>query len=148
MLFFTKGDTSILTKHKFTLSFVFKNRPPRPFKLLTCKFGAGCEETIGQGNTPGYKLTEIPYLEETESGFKKLRMPRNHPRINQCSEDMLQSWRANCDIQIFTHESNPDYPDMDEIARVTDYTVGYACKGTQKSKDEKDQIKAFVKRYM
>jgi hypothetical protein len=44
---------------------------------------------------------------------------------------MLQSWRANCDIQIFLYQSDPNNPNLDEIAAVTDYIVSYTCKGNE-----------------
>lgn len=53
---------------------------------------------------------------------------------------MLSSWRANCDVQVLVYESNPKRPRFDEIARVTDYVVGYACKGGERLKDEKKQL--------
>lgn len=71
-------------------------------------------------------------------------MHRNHPKVYQCSTDMLSSWRANCDIQLFIYESDPMSPDLEEIARVTDYTVGYACKGAKTVKEERDQIAGFI----
>ena len=77
-------------------------------------------------------------------GFKKLRLPRNHTRINQVSTDMLQSWRANCDVQILIYDSHPERPNIDEIARVTDYVVGYNCKGAKSAKEEKDQIIGII----
>lgn len=65
--------------------------------------------------------------------------------MTQTSLDMLRSWRGNCDVQVFIYEAHPEYPDPDEIARVTDYTVGYACKGGQTLKEERDQVVSFVK---
>ena len=45
---------------------------------------------------------------------------KNHSQINQMSTALIQTWRANCDIQILIYESNPDAPDLKEISRVTD----------------------------
>jgi hypothetical protein len=124
------------------------HRPPQPFKLRACRFGGGIEKTEGQGDTPGFATTDIPYLEVARSGFKKLRMPRDHPKINQASLDMLQSWRANCDVQVLIYESHPDRPNLEEIARVTEYVVGYSCKGAKTTAEERDQIIAFIKGYV
>lgn len=68
----------------------------------------------------------------------RLNQPRNHGRVTQTSMDVLQSWRANCDIQILIYSSDPDQPDPDDIAKVTDYVVGYACKGNKTLKEERD----------
>jgi hypothetical protein len=35
-------------------------------------------------------------------------------------------------------------PDPDEIARVTDYIVAYACKGDKSIVEEKQQMKALI----
>lgn len=91
-------------------------------------------------------MSNEPYLEVAPSGFRKLRLPRNHPRVSQTSLDMVSSWRANCDLQILLYDSHPDDPSHDEIARVTDYIVGYACKGAKTLKQEREQIKAFINR--
>jgi len=37
--------------------------------------------------------------------------------------------------------------DANEITRVTDYTVGYSCKGHKKQKDERDQTISFINNY-
>ena len=120
---------------------------PKPFNMQTCRFGAGTEEEAKKGNTPGFIRTEKAYFEIGASGFKRLKMKRNHRRVNQTSEDMLVSWRGNCDVQVFVYESDPKKPHYNELARVTDYTVGYACKGGQKLKDEKEQIISLTNAY-
>ena len=102
------------------------------------------EITEGSAETPGFKLAPHPYFEKIKNGFRKLKMPRNHSRVNQCSMDMLRSWRANCDLQVFVYETDPMNPDIKEIATVTDYTVGYACKGAKTTVEEKKQITGFI----
>ena len=97
-------------------------------------------------DTPGMLNCTEARIVET-NGFKKLRMPRNHPRVTQTSIDMLKSWRANCDIQMLLYDSPPESPDMQEISRVTDYVVGYTCKGGKTVKEEKDQMEHLIKRY-
>ena len=66
--------------------------------------------------------------------------------MNQTSLDMLQSWRANCDVQIILYESDPCMPDASKIARVTDYLVAYACKGNATIALEKKQIRQIILR--
>jgi hypothetical protein len=79
-------------------------------------------------------------------GYRKIEMPRNHPRIVQSSVDLLQSWRGNCDIQVILYESDPDNPDPEDVARVTDYVVAYACKGNASIVEEKTQAKSIILR--
>lgn len=81
---------------------------------------------------------------ETQRRAKKLFMPRNHSRVTQTSKDMLCSWRANCDIQILVYDSDPDNPDVKEISRVTDYVVGYTCKGGTTLQEERETNKSLV----
>ena len=42
------------------------------------------------------------------------------------------------------YDSNPSNPDAEDIVRVTDYIVAYACKGTETIKEEKAQIRGLV----
>jgi hypothetical protein len=42
--------------------------------------------------------------------------------------------------------SDPKFPDLYEIAEVTDYVVSYACKGNAAYAIEKQQIKDFATR--
>ena len=62
----------------------------------------------------------------------------------QSSMDLVQSWRGNCDVQVLIYTSNPEDPDPVEIAKVTDYVVGYACKGNVRMSDEKKWMKEMI----
>lgn len=73
-------------------------------------------------------------------------MARNHPRLNQTSMDVLQSWRGNCDVQILIYDCDTKNPDVSEIARVTDYVVSYACKGNTTTQEEKEHTKQLIMR--
>ena len=73
-------------------------------------------------------------------------MPRNHERIIQTSTDMLQSWRANCDIQILIYDTDPCNPDPSEIARVVNYVIGYSCKGGHTHIEERNQIEELTQK--
>jgi len=64
----------------------------------------------------------------------------------QTSMYCLQSWRGNCDIQLLIYETDPCNPDPAEIAKVTDYVVGYACKGNATLSVEKSLVKSFTLR--
>lgn len=113
-----------------------------------CRAGAGEEMTIGKGDTPGFQLRDKPEIIHDPRGFDRLELPRNHQRVIQTSLDLCQSWRANCDIQILLYDSDPDDPDPFEIARVTDYVVAYQCKGNSSLREEKEQIRALIMRYV
>jgi hypothetical protein len=71
-------------------------------------------------------------------------MPRNHPRVNQTSTIMLQSWRGNCDLQILIYESSPDNFDLREVSKVTDYVVAYSCKGNSTIREEVETNKQLI----
>ena len=103
--------------------------------------GFGLEENAGKADTPGAEVNKNPSVELDDNGNLKVYMPRNHPRLNQTSSDMLQSWRANCDVQILMYDCDPKKPSVSDLARVTDYVVGYSCKGNTTSKEEKEQYK-------
>lgn len=75
---------------------------------------------------------------------RKLYLTRNHDRVVQSSMDLLQSWRANCDVQILIYEASPDDPSVLEIARVTDYIVAYSCKGNTTFIEELEQNKKLI----
>ena len=106
--------------------------------------GYGEEMTYGKFDTPKKQLHEEPRIVRDKRGFKTLEMPRNHPRVVQSSTDILQSWRANCDIQIILHDSNPNIVDLLKISQITDYIVTYSCKGHESLKDEQDQMKTMI----
>lgn len=99
---------------------------------------------VGAANTPGFELAEHPIVAADHKGITKLRMPRNHKRLNQTSTDLLQSWRANCDVQLLIYDCHPDCPSVNDIARVTDYVVGYACKGSSSSVEEKQHMTQLI----
>lgn len=109
-----------------------------------CKAGAGTEATLGKCDTPGFPLTDTPSVKQDHKRSQKLYMPRNHERLNQCSTQLLQSWRGNCDIQILVYNCDPKHPNINEIARVTDYVVAYSCKGNSTVKEEREQNRKLI----
>jgi hypothetical protein len=109
-----------------------------------CRFGAGVEQTPNACDTPGFTPRENPEILRDVRGFDRLEMPRKHRRITQTSAFMLQSWRANCDLQIFLYASDPLLPDLDEVAAVTDYIVSYACKGNETSHSAQQSLKQYI----
>jgi len=91
--------------------------------------GCGKESKPNKCDTPGWKLRDSDTIDNDIRGFKRMFLKRNHPKFIQTSLHCVQSWRANCDISILIYESDPKNPDPNEIAKVTDYVVNYACKG-------------------
>lgn len=115
-------------------------------KKRTCRAGAGTEKTIGKCDTPGYPLTDVPKIQWDHRRCQRLYLPRNHPRVNQTSTTLLQSWQGNCDIQLIVYDSDPNQPSLAEIAKVSDYVVAYSCKGNCTYKEEREQNKQFLLR--
>lgn len=116
-------------------------------KKRVCRVGFGEEANSRKGDTPGIKIQNGHTIENRDSrNHQKLYMTRDNTRLTQCSELLLRSWRANCDIQILLYDSDPKHPDAAEISEVTDYVVGYCCKGNLTHQDEKNQMRALIKR--
>ena len=42
----------------------------------------------------------------------------------------LQSWRANCDVQLLLYDSDPYNPNLTKFVKVADYIVSYITKGS------------------
>lgn len=112
--------------------------------MRVCRCGAGQEASEGKCDTPGFPLQDVPSIVREHQRCQKLRMPRNHARLNQTSTSMLQSWRANCDIQILIYDSSPDHIDLREISKVTDYVVAYSCKGNATFREEIETNKRII----
>ena len=113
-------------------------------KREVCRCGAGVEKTPNMCDTPGFLVRVEPELIFDLQGFNRLELPRNDRRIVASSGWLLQGWRANCDIQVLLYECDPLHPNPDEIARVTDYIVAYACKGNETIVEEMNQMKALI----
>ncbi len=113
-------------------------------KKRRCKMGAGEEQTPGNYDTFGFELRNQATIVDDPRGFKVLQVKRNNNRVVQSSTDMLQAWRANCDIQLFLYDTDPEYLDEEEISHVTDYLVSYACKGNEKLTTQKEQMKSMI----
>jgi hypothetical protein len=113
-------------------------------KCRVCKVGCGRESIVGKADTPGFELHAEPRVKYDHRRAQKLCMPRNHGRLNQSSLDLLQTWRGNCDVQVLIYDCDPMHPNLTEIARVTDYVVSYACKGSTSVKEEREQNRNLV----
>jgi hypothetical protein len=108
--------------------------------------GCGKEIAPGISRTPGWKIKNKDEIVKDTQRFNKISLRRNHNKLIQTSLYCLQAWHVNCDISALLYESNPKCPNAKEIATVTDYVIGYACKGNAKLNIEKKQVKDFALR--
>lgn len=110
-----------------------------------CRSGAGTETIPNSCETTGFDLRTHPYVGYDKKNTLRLYMPRNHKRVVQTSADLLHMWRGNCDVQILIYKnSSKTHFDPEDIARVTDYVVGYSCKGAKTLKEEHNQNRSFI----
>ena len=79
-----------------------------------------------------------------DKGIQRLSLKRNSSRMMQVSLDALQSWRANCDIQLILYDSDPKLPNLEEIS--CDYVVSYTCKGNMRQQTEKNLFKDIIQK--
>ena len=140
---FTLGFTQSFLSF-FTYLNSGNNEEPASKRRRICRMGAGIEVEYKSCKTPGFNIRDKADLVQDNRGYTKLELPRDHPRTVQSSVILLQGWRANCDIQILLYESDPMNPDPVDVAKVTDYIVGYACKGNETLKEEKEQISSLI----
>jgi hypothetical protein len=110
-----------------------------------CRMNGG-ELNTETNQTPGFQLQDIDTLTVDSNGIKRLALQRNSKRMNQSSFTALRSWRANCDVQLIIYDSDPEYPNLDEIAKISDYVVSYTCKGNLRKQTEKGMMKKIVQK--
>ena len=82
-------------------------------------------------------------------GYKSFFLPRKNPKkrknVLPTSVALVLGWRANCDVKILLYDSDPMMPNAANIAKVTNYLVSYASKGTERYEVEKEQIRTLIK---
>jgi hypothetical protein len=64
---------------------------------------------VGQADTPGFPCrdnSEIVHDENRDIFVLKLKRTEGHMKLT--SLPMIQSWRANCDVQILLYNSDPN----------------------------------------
>ena len=126
------------------LFFSCDSEMPAQKKRRYCRVIGNVEETAGKGDVPGWNLDPNPKLKTDDRGYLKFISPRNHPRIVQSSMNLVQGWRANADIQILLYDSSPMEPDPSDVAKVTDYVVGYIAKGNESIVQEKRNMNVII----
>jgi hypothetical protein len=83
-----------------------------------CRFGAGHEEHVGVGDTPGFECDPNPSLTTEGYGFTKylvLQSPRNTRRMVQTSLFLTQVRRGNMDVKPVLYQSYPSNIDPEDI---------------------------------
>jgi hypothetical protein len=114
-------------------------------KRRVCKFGCGVEESAFKCNTPGFPFKSSNTVCRDIRGYSRIDLRRvQNRRTLQSSMHALQSWRANCDVQVLLYDTDPTNPDALELAKVVDYIVGYTCKNTESMTEERQRLKSFV----
>ena len=113
-------------------------------RAVYCRSGCGSvdKET---GMTPGFQLRSNDAILVDDKGIQRLSLQRNSKRMMQVSLDALQSWRANCDVQLILYDSDPTQPNLEDISKVCDYVVSYTCKGNLRQQTEKTYIRISFK---
>ena len=64
--------------------------------------------------------------------------------MKQTSMTMLQSWRANCDVQVILYDQDPLNVDCKDIAGVSGYVTSYCTKGNSSFHSEREAIAAMI----
>jgi hypothetical protein len=114
-----------------------------------CRFGAGHEETVEKGDTPGFECNSKPNITLDGHGFTKhevFKGPRKTRRMIQTSMFLTQVWRGNVDDKPLLYQSDPSNPDPEDIITCSDYLVGYKMKGAQTIAVERNNMKDLVVR--
>jgi hypothetical protein len=113
----------------------------------TCRSHYGTETEFGKLDTPGMELIEKARIYGDMKGISNFRMRRTQSVcLVQHSRSLLRGWRANCDIKLLLHYSNPSCPDMSEIEDVCRHVVAYTGKRHNTSQEEKEAIQNIIMR--
>ena len=93
------------------------------------------------------KLSDFDEIQhDKKRGIKFLRLRRNEPKMQQTSQTMLQSWRANCDVAVLVYDTDPvDFTPKD-ISTISSYIVSYCTKGNSSYVEESDTIAGVIEK--
>ena len=112
-----------------------------------CRFGYGTESEPNNTETPGKDFKDFDKITVDRNGIKKLSLKRaGSKRMQQISTIQLQSWRANCDIELLLYDSDPYNPNLSEFVKVVDYVVSYITKGNVGYLTEHKLIKQLLEK--
>ena len=114
-------------------------------KCRSCRMGFGEEANPNKGDTPGKDNIGNARIEKDKRGIEHLQLPRpNSKRVVQHSKYLLQTWRANADVQLLIYRSDPNMPDVSEIEAVSRYCVAYAGKRYKTTRQEINSIQDVI----
>ena len=113
-------------------------------KRRVCRCGAGVEATFMKCDTPGFQLRTSATILRDLRGFDRVDLCRNNRSITQSSTFLMRGWRGNCDIQVLIYKSAPEDIDANDVSRVTNYVVSYACKGTESVVEQKKSMASII----
>ena len=115
-------------------------------KRRVCNKMYKIEKTPGHGDTSGWEELKNATVTRDHRGTLKLNLPRSKTsnRLVQTSIYLSRGWRANVDIQLLLHDCNEEEICSVDVAGVTDYIVGYICKGNESQVQEKANMKELV----
>jgi hypothetical protein len=112
-----------------------------------CQFGAGHEEHVGVGDTPGFECDTNPSITPEGHGFTNhlvFRSPMNTRRMFQTSLFLTQVWRGDVDVKPWMYQSDPSNPDPGGIVTCSDYLMAYQMKRAHTLAIEKKNMKDLV----
>ena len=64
--------------------------------------------------------------------------------MKQTSMTMMQSWRANCDVQVLLYDQDPLHVQCKDIAAISGYVTAYCTKGNATFQSERESIAALI----
>ena len=64
--------------------------------------------------------------------------------MKQTSMTMMQSWRANCDVQVLLYDQDPLHVQCKDIAAISGYVTAYCTKGNATYHSERESIAALI----
>jgi hypothetical protein len=111
-----------------------------------CRFGFGVEKTAMKCDTPGMHPRQHAEIKRDLRGYDRVESPRKEGDrwVVQASMFLAQGWRANCDLQVLLHDSDPKNPLPEDAGRVTDYIVACQCKGNETYFQERKKMTVLI----
>ena len=114
-------------------------------KCRECNKGFGKESEPGNEQTDGMPLIQTSILQIDKKGIKHLMMKRNHSKwLVQHSKTLLQIWRGNVDVKCLIFNTDPDWPNLNEIDAIIAYICAYTVKKSKSMKEEREIIQNLI----
>ena len=71
-----------------------------------------CRMEFGTESSPAKEIRETPALVKDKNGSLRLEMSRDHPSLVQHSRFHTPGWRANGNVSLIIHKSDPENPSV------------------------------------